>query len=54
MNQMKKIVILTTALILLFSSIVFAGGDKNCGTVGTGSTGTTGDGDTTQNRAPLD
>jgi len=47
---MKKILVLTTALMLLFSSLAFAGGDKNRGSKGQGSTGSTGGGAVTQTR----
>jgi hypothetical protein len=47
---MKKLLVLITALMLIFSSLVYAGGDKNRGSKGQGSTGTTGQGATTQTR----
>jgi len=47
---MKKVLILITAFMLIFSSIVFAGGDKVRGSKGQGSTGTSGGGATTQTR----
>jgi hypothetical protein len=47
---MKKVLVLTTALMLVFSSLAFAGGDKNRGSKGQGATGTTGTGATTQTR----
>ena len=47
---MKKILALTTAFMLIFSSLAFAGGDKNHGSKGQGNTGTTGGGATTQTR----
>jgi hypothetical protein len=47
---MKKILSLTAAFMILFSSLAFAGGDKNHGTKGQGSTGTTGGGSTSQTR----
>jgi hypothetical protein len=51
---MKKIMILTTVLMLVFSSLTFAGGDQNCGSDGEGDTGVSAPGDATQNRAPGD
>jgi hypothetical protein len=47
---MKKALAFITAFMLLFSSLVYAGGDKVRGDKGTGSTGTTGGGSTTQTR----
>ena len=47
---MKKVLVLITAFMLIFSSLVYAGGDKNRGSKGQGSTGTNGRGDTTQMR----
>ena len=47
---MKKLLIIITAFMLIFSSLVYAGGDKNHGSKGKGSTGTTGAGATTQTR----
>ena len=47
---MKKVLILVTALMLIFSSLGYAGGDKNRGSKGQGATGTTGKGATTQTR----
>jgi hypothetical protein len=47
---MKKVFILITAVILIFSSLAYAGGGKNHGSKGQGSTGTTGGGATTQTR----
>lgn len=38
------------ALMLILSSLVYAGGDQNHGSKGKGSTGTNGGGDTTQTR----
>jgi len=49
---MKKILGLTMAVMLALSSVAFAGGDQNCGENGQGTTGTTGQGTVTQNRAP--
>jgi hypothetical protein len=48
--MMKKILVLITAFMIIFSSLVYAGGDKNRGSKGQGSTGTNGRGDTTQMR----
>ena len=47
---MKKVLILITAFMFIFSSLVYAGGGKNRGSKGQGSTGTSGDGATTQTR----
>jgi hypothetical protein len=47
---MKKILVLITALMIAFSSIAYAGGDKVRGGKGQGSTGTSGGGSTTQTR----
>ncbi len=47
---MKKVLALMTAFLIFFSSFVYAGGDKNRGSKGQGSTGTTGGGATTQTR----
>lgn len=47
---MKKVFVLITVLMLLFSSLAYAAGDKNRGNKGQGSTGTTGGGATTQTR----
>ncbi len=47
---MKKVLVLITASMLIFSSMVYAGGDKNRGSKGQGSTGTSGGGATTQTR----
>ena len=47
---MKKLLVLITTFMLIFSSLVYAGGDKNRGSKGQGSTGTTGAGATTQTR----
>ena len=48
---MKKVIILITAVMVIFSSLAYAGGDKNHGSKGKGSTGTTGGGATTQTRS---
>ncbi len=47
---MKKVLVLITAFMIIFSSLVYAGGDKNRGKQGQGQTGTTGGGATTQTR----
>jgi hypothetical protein len=47
---MKRFFAFMTAFLILFSSLVYAGGDKNRGSNGQGSTGTTGGGSTTQTR----
>ena len=47
---MKKVFVLITATMLIFSSIVYAAGGKNHGSKGQGSTGTTGGGATAQTR----
>ena len=47
---MKKVIVLVTALMLVFSNLGYAGGDKNRGSKGQGSTGSTGGGATTQTR----
>ena len=49
---MKKIMGFIIAMMIVFSSMAYAGGDKNCGDVGQGNTGTTGEGETTQTRTP--
>jgi hypothetical protein len=38
-NLLKKLLVLITAFMLIFSSLVYAGGDKNRGEKGQGSTG---------------
>jgi hypothetical protein len=48
--MMKKVLVLITAFMIIFSSLVYAGGDKNRGSKGQGSTGTTGGGATAQTR----
>ena len=45
---MKKILILITAFMIMFSSFAYAAGDKVRGEKGEGSTGTDGGGATTQ------
>ena len=47
---MKKVLGLVAALMLIFSSVVYAGGDQNHGSKGQGSTGGDGNGSTTQTR----
>ena len=47
---MKKAFVFVTVFMLIFTSLVYAGGDKNRGSKGEGSTGTTGGGATTQTR----
>lgn len=47
---MKKVMILITAFMLIFSSLAYAAGGKNRGSKGQGSTGTNGGGTTTQTR----
>jgi hypothetical protein len=47
---MKKVLVLITAFMIMFSSLAYAGGDKIRGSKGQGSTGTTGGGATTQTR----
>lgn len=49
-HTMKKVFALMTAFLILLSSFVYAGGDKNRGSEGQGSTGTNGGGTTTQTR----
>jgi hypothetical protein len=46
----KKILIFITALMIIFSSLAYAGGDKVRGEKGQGSTGSAGGGSTTQTR----
>lgn len=47
---MKKVFVLITAFMIMFSSLVYAGGGKIRGDKGQGSTGSTGGGATTQTR----
>ena len=47
---MKKVLVLFTMFMIIFSSLAYAGGDKVRGANGQGSTGTTGGGSTTQTR----
>jgi len=47
---MKKVFALVTAILILSATLVFAGGDKNRGSKGQGSTGSSGGGATTQTR----
>ena len=48
--MMKKVLVLITAFMIMFSSLVYAGGGKIRGDNGQGSTGSTGGGATTQTR----
>ena len=48
---MKKVLILITAFMIIFSSLAYAGGDKVRGDKGKGSTGTNGGGAITQTRS---
>ena len=50
---MKKMMVFIAAFMLCLSALAYAGGDKNCGDVGQGSTGSDGQGTVSQNRAPL-
>jgi hypothetical protein len=47
---MKKVLVIFTACMIIFSSLAYAGGDKVRGAKGQGSTGSTGGGATTQTR----
>ncbi|MGB5745723.1 MAG: hypothetical protein WBM69_02000 [Desulfobacterales bacterium] len=47
---MKKVLVLITVSMLIFSSMVYAAGGKNHASKGQGSTGSTGGGATTQTR----
>ena len=47
---MKKVLVLITGFMIIFSSIAYAGGDKVRSEKGQGSTGTSGGGATTQTR----
>jgi hypothetical protein len=47
---MKTVFGLIAAFMLIFSSVVYAGGDQNRGSKGQGSTGTSGGGSTSQTR----
>ena len=47
---MKKVLSLIVAVMLLSSSLVYAGGDKNRGSKGQGSTGSDGKGKVSQQR----
>jgi hypothetical protein len=49
-HMMKKVLALITVFMIIFSSLAYAGGDKNRGSKGKGNTGTTGGGATTQTR----
>jgi hypothetical protein len=48
--MMKKVLVLITAFMIMFSSLAYAGGDKIRGRKGQGFTGATGGGATTQTR----
>ena len=50
---MKKLIGLLAVLMIMFSTTVYAGGDKVCGQDATGPAGTDGSGSVEQNRAPL-
>jgi hypothetical protein len=47
---MKKVLAFIVAFMIILSSVVYAGGDKNRGSKGQGSTGSDGKGATTQTR----
>ncbi len=47
---MKRILGLVAVIMIVVSSLAYAGGDKNHGSKGQGSTGSDGQGSTTQNR----
>ena len=51
---MKKLIGFIVAMMIVFSSLAYAGGDQNCGDVGEGFTGTTAPDQAAveQNRAP--
>jgi len=51
---MKKFIGFILALMLIFSSLAYAGGDKNCGDKGKGTTGPGSGGETSQKRAGSD
>lgn len=46
---MKKILGLITVIMIVFSSLAYAGGDQNHGSEGQGSTGSNGQGEVSQN-----
>ena len=48
---MKKILGLVAVLMIVLSTMAYAGGDKNCGSVGTGDTGENAPGQASQTRA---
>ena len=52
--KMKKIIGLLAVLMIMASSMVYAGGDQNCGGKTQGNAGTTGGGTVEQNRAAAD
>ena len=51
---MKKLIGLLAVLMIMFSTTVYAGGDKVCGEKAQGDAGDTGNGTVEQNRAPAD
>ena len=51
---MKKMMGIIFAVMFLFSSLAYAGGDQNCGSEGQGPTGDDGKGQVTQNQPPAD
>ena len=51
---MKKVFGFTAVLMLIFSTIVYVGGDKVCGDKAAGPAGDTGGGTVERNRAPAD
>ena len=51
---MKKLLMILTVAMLMFSSLAYAGGDQNCGIKGQGSTGDDAQGQGTQTRTPAD
>ena len=51
---MKKLIGLLAVLMIMFSTTVYAGGDKVCGDKAAGPAGDTGGGTVERNRAPAD
>ncbi|MBU4317629.1 MAG: hypothetical protein KKF30_10170 [Proteobacteria bacterium] len=49
---MKKTMVMIAALMVMMSTLVYAGGDQNCGDKGQGTTGSSVPGTAKQNRAP--
>jgi hypothetical protein len=49
---MKKLTGILAALMILCASMVYAGGDQNCGDKAAGPAGDAGEGTVEQNRAP--